>query len=740
MIPAPTPTPDSQIIQVNPDAPVSHPLWDSLGAGGYSAINAATMGIPDLLVKTVNSDAYKKLKDFQAANQGASDTGNALGTVGSLFIPGGALTKGLGAAAKGIGLAKAGEDLTKAGEFLGSTGNIGDATGWNQFLAQAGRGVGQAAEQAVPRALTQEATTGDVNPLDVALQVGAGGLLGGTVGTLGTQIGKLKNLAADEGGKAVEDAILSGADVGTRVVKTALNQTAQMYNLSKYGNFFNNADTFKAGLAKFITDHDLGDKLTRESYIEDNGPMWQAVAQKFNDQPLNVATPEFSQAFMSNPKIQELLTDPNIGEDGVKAIAQKMVAGISDPNTGGIVNDFNQAKSYLGDQISKYSKLSPGTPEAADQAQAGLRIASALKQAIDEHALSLDPAFADLKANYPYIQALKIASGLEKIKVENPLKEGSDTFQKLATNAALGGTVGAGTSEDKGAGAAEGALVGALGVPFASRILSKVGTQGLAGVAGLLSKAGQSPLGQKIGQVASDAVDQAPLAAARAPGAFTAAQPQANPEAPALVAPGTQQSQPLPTPATTPGAAGTQTAVNALPAVNAPVFKANLLSRLKTLYATGPFSQYDDFPTFVQNVAARTNNFDPRYIGNVLYSDPDAQKRYGKDILAAQQLSQLPLQDIINRASPTGGISDLLNTVNPLPNDKAQHQLNLSRLQSLANDGKPMSDDQTKGFQQELSGLSRLPQNQQIPQLYALLKSNHGVDIPELIRQGVYNG
>lgn len=643
-----------QPVEVNPvSAPTgSGDVWSGLGAGGYGALNSVLMGLPDLLVRTAGgSETYKKLKDFKEQNKTASTIGDIAGLGASFLIPGGALLKGVQLGTKALGAGKIAETLGKGAEFLGASGG--------KLGEQALRGAGQAAEQAIPRAITESvANDQPVDPASVAAQVGLGAAGGAILGKLAPLLGKTAATGADEVGKTVEDAILSGADVGTRVVKTALNQTARQYDLNRYGNFFNNADEFKAGLSKFITDNNLGDKLTREAFIEDNGPLWQAVAEKFNTSPLKIGTPEFTQQFLANPKIAELISDPNIGVEGVQKIAQKMVGGIADAKTGGIVNDFNQAKRYLNDQISKYSKISPATPEALDQTEAGLRIASALKQSIDEHALSLDPAFATLKANYPYVQALKIASGLEKIKVENPLREGSDTFQKLATNAALGGTLGVGASgeDDKLAGGVTGALAGAVGIPFATRALSKIGTQALGGGAGALSKLGEKlkPLADRLNlPEIGQAVEQnaARIGAVTPPIVASGMEqpaPEQIPEIPEAPVEAPVEPQGVPVSTEPPAPQGPPP-----PAfVNNKQFQSVLAAKLRQIYV----SNYSDMPEdkFMAAVARRTNNFnDMDQVAKFLFPGDNSQK----NAFLTQWKNYQLVKDIdINRAVEAGGI------------------------------------------------------------------------------------
>ena len=88
-------------------------LMSALETGGYSALNSALLGLPDLAVKTINSDSYKRLQKMREANQSAANIGDIVGTVGSLFIPGGLVAKGLGAGGKGRRRSQSGRGIGK---------------------------------------------------------------------------------------------------------------------------------------------------------------------------------------------------------------------------------------------------------------------------------------------------------------------------------------------------------------------------------------------------------------------------------------------------------------------------------------------------------------------------------------------------------------------------------------------------------------------------------------------------
>ena len=87
--------------------------WEDIAAGGYSALNSALFGIPDVLVKAASSDAYSQLQALRERNKTAS----LIGDIGGAFAPtGGLLAKGVGLGAKAVGAGLKGVKAVKAAE------------------------------------------------------------------------------------------------------------------------------------------------------------------------------------------------------------------------------------------------------------------------------------------------------------------------------------------------------------------------------------------------------------------------------------------------------------------------------------------------------------------------------------------------------------------------------------------------------------------------------------------------
>lgn len=738
----PTATPPSSTL-ISSSGGNQGDMWEQLGAGGYSGLNSALLGIPDLLVKTVDSPTYKALKDLRERNQQASDIGGLVGDVGSFLIPGGGLVGGGLKLASKLGKgAQLGSALGKVGEVAGAAEKALNARG-GALGERIMRGVAQAGTTAIPTALTGALTTGEWDPTQTALQLGIGGGLGaagyglGKVGKalMDTKIGKtisgpVKKVIAgmkEESGDTLDDAILSGADMGTRVFKTALNDTAKYYNLDRYGNLFNNADSFKKKAASFILKNKLQDKITREEFLKDQGPLWTEITEKYNAKPLNIRSEDFVKDFNENPKVKQFVSDPHVGADGIVKAADDLLKGITDK--GGNIADFNQAKIFLGNEARKAGKLvnTANSEESLSKFQAKQDIANALRQSVEEHALSLDPAYAELKKNYPIIKAMKIASGIEQLNVENPLKEGSDTFSKLAAGAALGGAggLGIGDEDNKGGLGILGAIGGAAAAPFAARLGSKFATQALAGAAGKAKELGQNEgvtkyLGNMLGQTENNL--------AKLPG--LTGQPNLNPQPEQAQAPAPTPAQPTdaqlkaPSASTTPqGTPVPATAQSAQPEPKQ-VYMANVQDRLKNIYLSQGFNQYFDFNDFASRLAQKTNNFDPKYMAKILYDDPEMQKRYAKNVVLASQIKELPIGDIVASMGNIFGTSPELAQAT-------------EQFAALLNGGKPMSKADSKDFMENMARIKKLPPQKQDKALKSLMKSNYDLDFDELARLGV---
>ena len=178
------------------------------GLGG--AANQVLFGLPEFIARRIQGD--QQVDQWIKDRQGAWDVGSTVGGVGSFFIPGGAIAKGLGAGAKAIGLGKVASGLDKASDIIKGT----QAIGKSPITQKAIQGVAGALEQGIPRAAVQ-AASGDVGGAGEGLLLGTalGGGLGAGLGALG-KAGK--SFIGRQLGEVVEDA--KGATAGTMGLNT----------------------------------------------------------------------------------------------------------------------------------------------------------------------------------------------------------------------------------------------------------------------------------------------------------------------------------------------------------------------------------------------------------------------------------------------------------------------------------------------------------------------------------------
>jgi hypothetical protein len=540
-----------------------------------------------------------------------------------------------------------------------------------------------------------------------------------------------------------------------------MNDTASTFNLSKYGNQFNNSENFKEGLANWYTNNNLLTSQQVRNEIDEGKGLWPEIAQKYNDAPISTTDPQFFQDYVANnPKVAQFFGNENVGAQGIGKIAQSIGQKIGvDPATG-IIPDFTTARMQLNNIISDSSKSLGNAVSQVDRdtLNATKNMAASVKQAIDDHALSLDPNFAQMKKDYPYILAAQNAAGREATRVENPGAENSNTMQKMMMGSAMGALGAEGSNAAFGTDFNPLAIAGVgLGAPFAERFASKIAT-GTLGAVGQGLKKGLDALSPEFKTGVGNAVNKGFSTAFGNPGAIasggvTMAQkpvaPPVDKTAPSLVAPQNIQAPPAPESAPQVGGAPVSSVTGQAPAPNLPpgyspqlqnpAYAQSVQSRLQQIYSTQGYARYLDFPSFVEQVAQRTQGFDPKYMSHVFYADPAMQSKYEKDQHIAEQLKNIG----------PGGINEVINDTQlqnqagtfftGLAGGKGSDQAELDRktLESLVNGGKEMNKAESQSFHEELAHLYHIPEAQRLPEFIKMLKSNHDIDLPELMKRGV---
>lgn len=629
-------------------------LWGNLGAGGYSALNEGLLGLPDFLVKNVGgSKNYQDLKDFREAHKLASDIGGGLGTVGSFLIPGGAIAKGAGLGLKALGAARTGEKLAKAGEFLGAGAKAGDTLG-----TLAVRGAGQAAEQAVPRALTNldftspeafqqsAASSLDSIPASLATGAGAGALLGKLAskfagkttlrGTAPEGAGEtLSQFGVSEARKAVNNATLASAGLQTRAVRSASKALGlRGAAAGKHG------DDYVDELAQGIRDYGINGKRQWDALVDKTRQKWDEIETGFQKNAPPGWNARLADDLIKDPSLLQHLAEAG----NESAATQQLLDSVSHLS---VTPDLGTVRNKLSNIIK--SGLHSTDGDASEKA----RMALAIKGKIDdfvEQTSGVD--VGEAKGLYKLIQPFLWQEGKDIFTVGKPLGElGSPTYEKFlggGVGAALGGggqvtgDMAEGKDVDLGkalTGAVVGGLVGPAALGATRAIANRTISKGVRALGGALDRPG-------VGEAVEKATGQIPAKAAKA-------------AALAVDKNILGQSVP-PTDPLTEGAKADATEKTLQPAKVAEA-KTEMTDRFKTVLATRLRYLHDNFYSdmdpeqFMAAVQKKTNNFsDMTANADLLYNDPTQRAEFLREYnahLAAKKL------DIDKALSPLAGFN-----------------------------------------------------------------------------------
>jgi hypothetical protein len=408
----------------DPILPPSTPgLNPQLGPAALGAANGVLFGLPEAAIKAIGGDKVRQIVDaYKAKNEGYG-AGETAGSVASMFIPGGAIAKGLGAGAKALGAAKLGEGLTKVGKV--ASGPMG--------LKQ---GLAAAAEQAVPRAVSEQVDTGDTGKTasDLALGVAGGGVLGkgmGTVGKLATKY--IPPRPMEEIGEGLNDQILSnvfGRDLtrGIRqVTKNSGGSSAQIEKIEDVKNI----------IVDQLEKNGIGNKQAAEDLLGENGQAWQKIGQNMNDAVANGQVKSLAELpddmFTHPDMIDALKYHGPKAEDALLDLATTIGRVADDP-----ANTFAKTREVLNKTIQTGFK----TGNADDLVKSD--VASAMKNYFDQKAMEVAPPDTDiakLKEIYPAFLAMGKALARDKATVAPAFTPGSDTFARFVTAMSPGGDV-----------------------------------------------------------------------------------------------------------------------------------------------------------------------------------------------------------------------------------------------------------------------------------------------------------
>jgi|SRR6478736_383784 len=460
--PSPGPTPSGVVVTTPPSPVQDNDLWGNLGAGGYSALNEATLGLPELIVKAANTDAYKKLKEFQAKHQLASDIGSGVGLVGSAFIPGGAILKGVGLAGKVLGAGKLGADLlVKAGEKLAAP-----ATG---FVGNALKIGGQAAEQGAVRV-----ATGNETPLEAAEQTGIGALTGGVLGKIAQKLPASGALTGDAAKDAAGIAQAPGESLGTFGVNElkegvnklrlnsllggegntrALRSAINAYGLKSPISKVKNVPDYLQDVVDFADANGIQGKRGFDAALKQNGKNWNAIDDAFQKNAPETWNSDLINHLTNDPDVVESVV--NSGQKSTQDLADEVAKTLASPNA-----DIMALRNKLGN-IVKGGITSPD-PAINARAQAAGKIKSSLYDFIADNS-QLDPDFINsTKHTYKVLQPWIQSEARDVVSLKGVFGSGSPTEEKESIRDLLArGAAGAGTGA-----AASGGLDVAQGQDF----------------------------------------------------------------------------------------------------------------------------------------------------------------------------------------------------------------------------------------------------------------------------------
>jgi len=433
-------------------------FFGNLGAGSYSALNEALLGLPDLLVKLGGSGVTDYIKQLRASHKLASDIGGGAGLVGSMLLPGGLAAKVVGKGAQLASGALRGANAISAAEKVANVANMANKT--STFLRGAtpltgvgarkvgqaiGRAAAQTAEQTVPRFLIEGADTGDWGKAatNAAINQAAGTGLGAAFTGIASKFAGRPTLGGNITAEAAEELgtisplaskVEGVRDLANQMTIASAGGTTRAVNRAMRRLYGNNpvllgkkVEEYEQILADGINKYKLKGDAGWKNLDKINKENWQQIDDFFNKgKPANWNT-SFKTKILNDPELSDIATSS--GESTAPEIINS-ISKVFDGtyNLGAIRSKLNEiiranSASTVGvDRIkakialTMKSKLDDFVTDTADAAGAPKDL---LKNAKETHLLS---------------QPLIIAGGIEAGKIPNLEGLGSPTFEKIEAN------------------------------------------------------------------------------------------------------------------------------------------------------------------------------------------------------------------------------------------------------------------------------------------------------------------
>ena len=388
------------------------------GAGALGGLNALAFGLPEAALKALGDEKQKQVIEAYKAAHPEYGIGETAGTIGSMFIPGGAILKGAGGLAKLAGMAGAGEKLAGLGAKAASSPGLV-------------QGLTAAAEQAVPRAFGSQEEGKDVGQraLDVLGSEAIGTGLGGALGFGGKVLQHLPKRIMEEIDESANAQIL--APIFGKSLTRAVRQTVKN-NKSAIGQI-EDIEDIMGGMVNELEKFGVRSSQQAKDLVGENGLAWRAVDKAANDAVKagkleNIGNKPL--AMMQSPDVAYSVT--RWGKPAQKAIDD--IAGQIKRTTKDPMSVFAQTRSVLNDEIETGFKST--TPEGRIRGQ----VAQAMKNYFDDAAIKAAPDAPDLKALksiWPYYVTMGKALAREKGIIAPAFTPGSKTFTSFVSSGLL---------------------------------------------------------------------------------------------------------------------------------------------------------------------------------------------------------------------------------------------------------------------------------------------------------------
>jgi hypothetical protein len=431
--------------ELRPEVKQDTNFWNNLGAGGYSALNELTLGLPDFLVKNIGGQGGSKaLEDLRKYHKTASDIGGTAGTLGSFLIPGGALVKGVGLGAKAIGAAKAAEKIGKAADFLKGgelTGNLAQKIGKGAL-----RGAGQAAEQGIARGATNldltspEAFQESLKQSTEALPgtVGVGALAGGTLGPLiNKMLGrtslvnkvtgeaeKFGETGARHGLNQLQESIDKGTLQSVGIETRGLRRAAQALGLNKVSTGGRYGDEYVNELAKAVRDTGITGKKGWQALLEKNDKQWNDIDEAFKaSNPTEVWKPKLVDSFSKDPEIANFIQN--------EASDSKVAQDIFDETLGlvGKKASINDVRTKLSSIIRDNTRSSE--PDRILKAKTAIMLKNKVDDFMAENSGKTPAEIEDAKKTYKLLQPFLAQESRNATALNKLFDVGPGTAEKI---------------------------------------------------------------------------------------------------------------------------------------------------------------------------------------------------------------------------------------------------------------------------------------------------------------------